>query len=179
MNYPWPQSPSQDNLYIAQGEFAVGNRPETVVSTILGSCVAVCLWDPAARLGGMNHILLPGDADGRLGANNFGASDMERLLNALLKLGAVRERLRAKAFGGASIVAGLSDVGARNARFVRGFLQVEAIPCLAESLGGGRARQVRFWPHSGRVQHRFLNGIEVVPPAPVLTRRGNDVELFD
>jgi chemotaxis protein CheD len=164
--------------FIAQGEFAVGDQPETVIQTILGSCVAVCLRDPVLRLGGMNHILLPDSGGGRLGAASFGASDMERLMNALIKRGALRSRLEAKVFGGAAVVAGLSDIGARNAAFVRSFLAAEGIVILSENLGGDRPRQVRFWPESGRAQHRFVGLAEVNEPLPSKTARGNEVELF-
>jgi chemotaxis protein CheD len=164
--------------FIAQGEFAVGDRPETLITTILGSCVAVCLRDPVIRLGGMNHILLPDSGGGRLGAASFGASDMERLMNALIKRGAVRARLEAKVFGGAAVVAGLSDIGQRNAAFVRAFLAAEGIVTLSENLGGDRPRQVRFWPESGRAQHRFVGLTEVDEPRPAPAARGNEVELF-
>ena len=164
--------------FITQGEFAIGDRPDTMIATILGSCVAVCLRDPVIRLGGMNHILLPDTAGGRIGAASFGASDMERLVNALIKRGAVRERLEAKVFGGAAVVAGLSDIGARNAVFVRAFLAAEGIVTLSENVGGDRARQVRYWPESGRAQHRFVGLAEVNEPRPSVAARGNEVELF-
>ncbi len=167
-----------DQTYIVQGGHAVGARPSDVISTILGSCVAVCLWDAAARVGGMNHILLPDDASGRLGALSFGASDMERLINALLKRGAERRRFQAKMFGGAAIVTGLSDIGCQNADFARGFLKVERIPLVSESVGGRRARQVRFWPASGRAQVRFVGRAEVAEPTRPPAPAANDVELF-
>jgi chemotaxis protein CheD len=163
---------------IAQGEYAIGDRPDLVLSTILGSCVAVCLRDPVLRLGGMNHILLPDAAGGRIGAASFGASDMERLMNALLKRGALRNRLEAKVFGGAAVVSGLSDIGARNAAFVRAFLAAEGIAMLSENTGGDRPRQVRFWPESGRAQHRFVGLTEVDEPRLPPAARGNEVELF-
>ena len=166
------------SVLITQGEFAVCDRPETMISTILGSCVAVCLRDPMLRVGGMNHILLPSTGGGRIGAANFGASDMERLVNALIKRGAVRGRLEAKVFGGAAVVAGLSDIGARNAAFVREFLAAEGIAILSENVGGDRPRQVRYWPESGRAQHRFVGLTEVNEPRPPQAVRGNEVELF-
>jgi chemotaxis protein CheD len=156
----------------------VGDRPDVVISTILGSCVAVCLRDPVLRIGGMNHILLPDAAGGRIGALSFGASDMERLMNALLKRGAMRSRLEAKVFGGAAVVSGLSDIGARNTAFVRAFLAAEGIAMLSESTGGDRPRQVRFWPESGRAQHRFVGLTEVEEPSAPPAARGNEVELF-
>ncbi len=165
-------------VFIAQGEYAVGDEPEMVVSTILGSCVAVCLHDPVQNTGGMNHILLPDSGGGHLGALSFGASDMERLINALIKRGASRDRLEAKVFGGAAVVAGLSDIGARNVAFVRSFLAAEGIRLLSENVGGDRPRQIRFWPHSGRAQHRLvgLTDVDEVRPAP--PPRANGVELF-
>lgn len=169
---------NMDSIVVSQGEYALGNTPSRVISTILGSCVSVCLWDSEARLGGMNHILLPSDAGGGLGALGYGASDMERLMNALLKRGADRRRLVAKAFGGAAVVSGLSDIGARNAAFARDFLRAEGIPCVAESLGGTRARQVRFWPYSGRVQHRFVGEAAVRDEIPARSKPANDVEFF-
>jgi chemotaxis protein CheD len=167
-----------ETIFIAQGEHAIGSVPSLTISTILGSCVAVCLHDPQARIGGMNHILLPDDGGGRLGAVSFGASDMERLMNALLKRGAERSRLQAKVFGGAAIVAGLSDIGARNATFVRSFLSSEGIPTLSENTGGDRARQIRFWPESGRAQHRFVGLTEVNETRPTAPPKPNGVELF-
>jgi chemotaxis protein CheD len=167
-----------DSRLITQGEYAVGERPETMITTILGSCVAVCLRDPLLRLGGMNHILLPDMEGGRLGAASFGASDMERLVNALIKRGALRGRLEAKVFGGAAVVAGLSDIGARNVAFVRSFLAAEGILTLSESVGGTRPRQVRYWPESGRAQHRFVGITDVNEPRAPCAARGNEVELF-
>jgi chemotaxis protein CheD len=175
---PFPPLGRPEMQVIAQGEYAIGDRPETMISTILGSCVAVCLRDPVLRLGGMNHILLPEAAGGRIGSVSFGASDMERLMNALLKRGAIRSRLEAKVFGGAAVVSGLSDIGARNAAFVRGFLAAEGIALLSENTGGDRARQVRFWPESGRAQHRFVGLTEVDEPRAAPPLRGNEVELF-
>ncbi|MCU0855453.1 MAG: chemotaxis protein CheD [Rhodobacteraceae bacterium] len=175
---PLPHVARPASLLITQGEYAVCDRPETMITTILGSCVAVCLRDPVLRMGGMNHILLPNAGGGRIGAASFGASDMERLVNALIKRGAIRQRLEAKVFGGAAVVTGLSDIGARNAAFVRSFLAAEGIVTLSENLGGDRPRQVRFWPESGRAQHRFVGLTEVNEPRVPQPARGNGVELF-
>ena len=175
---PDPSATRPRSVLITQGEFAVCDRPETMISTILGSCVAVCLRDPVARVGGMNHILLPHAGAGRIGAVSFGASDMERLMNALIKRGALRQRLEAKVFGGAAVVPGLSDIGARNAAFVRSFLAAEGITTVSENVGGDRPRQVRYWPESGRAQHRFVGMTEVNEPSVPKAARGNEVELF-
>lgn len=164
-------------LHIVQGQFAVGRHPDVVIGTILGSCVAACLWDPEAQVGGMNHIVLPQGA-GRWGPiDSHGASEMERFINALMHEGAARQRLRAKIFGGASMIAGLPDIGSRNVAFLTKFLDSEGIPIAGSSLGGNQARMIRFWPSSGRARQRLVDRVEEpVPAAP--GSAGNGVELF-
>ncbi len=164
--------------YIAQGEQAIGHEPDDVITTILGSCVAVCLRDPVIGIGGMNHILVPSVVMSDLGARGAGACAMETLINTLLKKGAQKTRLEAKVFGGASIIAGLSDVGLRNSEFVFEYLQVEGISCLSQSVGGTMARQVRFWPHSGRVKQRFVRNEDAPIVKPETVQPTNDLELL-
>jgi chemotaxis protein CheD len=163
---------------ITQGEHRALANADAVISTLLGSCVACCLWDETAGVGGMNHMLLA-SSTGRNGICDLaGVNAMELLINDLLKLGAMRHRLKAKAFGGAQMVSGLSDIGPRNARFVLGFLEQEGIPCLSSSLGGQDALHVLFTPATGAVRlRRQTTGIpEVI--VPVTAPAGNDLELF-
>lgn len=130
-----------------------------VLSTLLGSCVAVCLYDPIRRLIGMNHFLLARrrqTVDGSLlvsEAGRYGIHAMELLINAMLKQGAERRRLRAKAFGGGNVLGrecGKGEdffcIGALNVRFVREFLSNEGIPVVAADLGGNIGRQIHFSP---------------------------------
>jgi chemotaxis protein CheD len=148
-----PPDPARDRtVTVLQGDLHVSSDPTEVLSTILGSCVAVCLWDPMARVGGMNHFLLPGDNDRCANTIKYGTHAMELLINALMRKGAVRGRLQAKLFGGAQMVSQFRTIGASNIRFARAFLQTEGIPCLSESLGGTTARRVRFWPTTGQAQ---------------------------
>lgn len=169
---------TETKIYIAQGEQAVSGDPATVISTILGSCVSVCLWDSHAGVGGMNHILVPDGSMSDVSARGVGATAMETLINALMKREATRDHLVAKVFGGASVVAGLSDIGARNSVFVFDYLENERIPCLSRSVGGTQARQVRFWPASGRVQQRFVRATEAPKETVVVAVKANDLELF-
>jgi chemotaxis protein CheD len=164
--------------HVIQGEYAVSARPQMVLTTVLGSCVAACLYDPLRQIGGMNHFLLPdnGGAADR-GDMRFAAASMEQLINALLRRGAGRPHLRAKLFGGARILPGLPDIGHRNATAAMEFLSAEHIPCLSHSLGGGLARRVRFWPVGGRAQERLLGrgfADPAVPPPP----QAGKMELF-
>ena len=101
------------------------SEPDVVLSTILGSCVAACMRDPVAGVGGMNHFLLPGSAEALSSggdATRYGVHLMELLINGLLKKGARRDRLEAKIFGGAKTIARFSNVGEQNAVFARQFL---------------------------------------------------------
>lgn len=142
--------------HVVQGEYAVAAGPGVVMTTILGSCVAACMRDPVAGVGGMNHFLLPGDADSPVDSMKYGLNSMELLINALQKMGAQRRRLEAKLFGGANVVHNLSDIGKKNAAFAIEFLQAEGIACVGQSLGGDRARRVRYWPHTGRAAQILL-----------------------
>jgi len=132
------------------------SRGEIGFTTVLGSCVAACIWDELRGIGGMNHFLLPegGDIDpthsGWAKAARYGDHAMELLINQVLELGARRENLAAKVFGGGAVIASVSSlVGERNADFVRRYLDVENIPILAEDLGGTHPRQIYFFPASG------------------------------
>ena len=162
-------------VYISQGEQAVGAAPEDLITTVLGSCVSLCLWDPVNRVGGMNHMLLP-DAETPHENLSAGAVDIERLINAILRRGGSRPTLRAKVFGGGSMLSGMTDIGSRNATFVLNFLRHEDIACDAESTGGDCARQLKFWPESGAAKQRLVRNAPIMhKPVQAAT---NDVELF-
>lgn len=167
---------------IIQGEYKVSEDRDVVITTLLGSCVAACMFDPAARVGGMNHFLLPGDEGSSGLSSRYSVHLMELLVNGLLKKGAARERLQAKLFGGARTIQGLGDIGETNARFARQFLAREGIAFTGGSLGGDAGRRLQFWPASGRARQAFMNRGEDMPPAvikppPVAADHG-DVELF-
>lgn len=172
---------SGSRLVITQGEYCASADPEATISTLLGSCVACCLWDPVARAGGMNHILLASRSAGgqNTAANLAGINAMELLINDILKLGGMRKRLQAKAFGGAHMVSGLSDIGPENCAFVIDFLEREGIECLSKSLGGDNARLVVFTPSTGAVRVKAQHRAVDVPPAQVAApAAGNGLELF-
>lgn len=170
-------------VHVVQGQYRVSDDPNEVQSTVLGSCVACCLRDPVRGVGGMNHFILPGD-EGGPDSVKYGVNAMELLINGLLQKGASRSRLEAKLFGGANVVQGLSDIGAKNSAFARRFLESEGIRCIGESLGGNRARRVKFWPASGRALQMLLqdpgNAIFRSEQAPktVATTPAGEVDFF-
>jgi chemotaxis protein CheD len=157
--------------HVIQGEYAVTDDQSIVLTAILGSCVACCLHDPLARVGGMNHFLLPGDVSSGDDSLRYGVNSMELLINGLLRRGARRDRLEAKLFGGARVLAGLSDVGSQNAAFARRFLKAEGIPTVAESLGGDQARRVRFSPTTGAARQLLLEKVDQTALAAEAPRR--------
>ena len=145
-------------IHVIQGEFRVSESSDIVLTTVLGSCVAACIRDPVAKIGGLNHFLLPGSEERRsaLEAEQYGVHLMELLLNALLRSGAARHRLEAKIFGGAHLLQGLADIGERNADFAERFLRYESITMLKGSVGGHRGRRIEFWPVNGRTRQCLM-----------------------
>ncbi len=171
-------------IHVVQGQHLVTTDPNVILTTTLGSCVAACLRDPLAGVGGMNHFLLPeGDASHGPDAFRYGAYAMELLLNGLFAQGARRERLSAKLFGGAQLADRLYDVGGQNIAFARRFLRREGIPLDGGSVGGRHARRLQFWPVSGRVrQLTLVRGEEAVFAAEAARTPRPDwgaVELFE
>ena len=128
----------------------------SVISTLLGSCVAACLYDPRRRLIGMNHFMLSNPRYSRelpihaSEAGRYGIHAMELLINDMMAKGTDRSKLRAKIFGGASIIGNQSEVGnffcvgQVNCKFIREYLYAEGIPVDAEDLGGSFGRVIHF-----------------------------------
>jgi chemotaxis protein CheD len=145
-------------VHVVQGEHYVTDEPEVVLTTILGSCVAACLRDPVAGVGGMNHFLLPGGDRRDSGPESvrYGVHAMELLVNAMLARGARRETMEAKLFGGARLIKGLTDVGALNADFSEDFVRREGMKLAGGSLRGESGRRIQFWPVSGRARQVLL-----------------------
>ena len=178
---------TERRVHVIQGEFQVTSDPNVVLTTILGSCVAACVRDPLAQVGGMNHFLLPGVDTGGRGepdAMRYGVYSMELLLNALYRYGAKRERLEVKLFGGARMIDGLTDVGNQNATFAERFLRSEGIQVLGGSLRGEHGRRLQYWPVSGRVRQMAVASDKSVfeterrQPKPAAPAQSGAVELF-
>lgn len=173
------------HVQIMQGDSYVTDHAEEVLTTILGSCIAACIRDPALGIGGMNHFLLPEGTGGDRDAQRFGVNAMEILINGILARGGARERLQAKLFGGANVIAALSSVGSRNAAFAKRFLENEGIAVVGGSVGGTSPRRIQFWPVSGRARQLAVRADEraLVNDELSVARRqtpaaSDDVELF-
>jgi chemotaxis protein CheD len=148
---------------ILPGEYYVTTRDMALV-TVLGSCVAACVFDRAGGIGGMNHFMLPdGKYDGMdilSPSGRYGAYAMEKMINELLKMGAKRGNLEAKVFGGGNVLRGftVSTTGQGNAAFVLDYLRTENIRVVAQDLLDIYPRKVYYFPRSGRVLVKQLRG---------------------
>ena len=176
------------------GEYFV-SEDDIVLSTVLGSCIAACMWDRNARVGGMNHFMLPGDparagtdADPIGLAGRYGVFAMEQLINELIKRGARKSNLEAKLFGGGAVLRNFTalNVGERNAEFVLNFLRTEGIRIASQDLLDVFARRVAFFPTSGRALCRKLPQADAAVVSAEQkynaqlnsNKVGGDVELF-
>ena len=173
----------RENLVnVIQGDYVISEDSDAILTTVLGSCIAVCLYDTVRGIGGTNHFLLP-NREGEGGDNvRYGAYAMELLINGLLKKGAERSRLEAKFFGGGNMIGNMRNIGGSNAEFAKQFLADEGIVCRAESTGGTQARRIRFWPTTGNVKQLLVasDAVQDNPPKPIdrPKRTTQDITLF-
>lgn len=176
-----------DAVKVLPGEYFVHDE-DLPILTVLGSCIAACLWDRHARVGGMNHFMLPDGADTH---GRYGSFAMELLINELLKRGAARASLEAKVFGGGQVMGNFTtlNVGERNTRFVLDYLQTERIPVVSKDVLDVHPRKVCFFPSSGKALVKRLATTQVdtliaqeraaarQPPAATVPKAGT-VDLF-
>ena len=149
-------------VYLPPGLLYAAATPGAV-TTVLGSCVAVCLFDPAQRAGGINHFLLPyWNGDG-LASPKYANIALPKLLERMLELGCRRQNMRAKLFGGGAVfqqIGGLFGVGERNIQFAEQFLADAGIPVVARDVGEGFTRKLIYRVHTGEALVRRLRAQE-------------------
>ena len=177
---------------ILPGEYFATDK-NMVLVTVLGSCVTACLRDPRAGVGGMNHFMLPRSEQDPANpismSARYGTFAMEILINQLLKMGARRENMEAKVFGGGNVLRGftVNSIGEANANFVTEYLHNERIKIVAEDLLGVNPRKLYFFPLTGRVlvkKIKELHNHTIVERESEYNLRlrnvvvGGDVEIF-
>jgi len=153
-------SAKSDVFYVEPGQLLVSTEPCTL-RTILGSCVSVCLHDPELRMGGMNHFMLPRALSPDEQSFRHGDRALASLVSRLERLGSERRRLSASVFGGARVLAGMSDVmhlGRRNAEYALDWLAEAGIPVVTSELLGNHGRRLDFNVDSGATSIRMLGG---------------------
>ena len=152
-----PDTGGRPHAYLHAGQIAVAREPTAIV-TVLGSCVAVCLWDPGSRVGGVNHFLLPHHVE-RERSPRFGNVAVPQLVEAMVRAGASRARLVAKVFGGASVLGSLPHarrLGHENAALALHLLDEARIPVLDRDVGGERGRKLVFVSDEGTAWVKLL-----------------------
>ena len=145
---------------ILPGEFYV-TRDDEIIVTVLGSCVSACMRDPVAKVGGMNHFMLPSgedpvadesEAQTMCAFSRYGTFAMERLVEAILSNGGKRKNIEAKIFGGGSVLNMSTDVGLQNIKFVKSYIRTQGLKLLAEDVGDVFPRKVYYLPAIGKVR---------------------------
>ena len=166
VNRYWDQGNQVFAAKLLPGEYFVSAAQE-MITTVLGSCIAVCVRDPVLGIGGMNHFMLPmissytGDHNSKLlsVAGRYGNVAMEKLINCILQNGGNRFNLEFKIFGGARVLDIDSDVGNRNIMFITEYLQHENYIVQAHDLGGPHPRKINYFPDTGIVLVKKLKRI--------------------
>lgn len=147
-----PADGGRSRIYLHPGEL-FASAEGAAVSTILGSCVAVCLWDPISKIGGINHYLLPLWTGQGSYSPRFGDIASQELLRKLVALGGRQSRFQAKLFGGACVIEAFRErenhLGAKNVRTAEEFLEREGIPLVSHDVGGCKGRKVIFHTDDG------------------------------
>ena len=156
---------------IGPGEHYVSANGNEIIMTALGSCVAACIRDPIAGVGGVNHFMLPhsdaGAWDTEVASLRYGNFAMPRLIDDILQRGGQIGRLEIKLFGGARLGSDGGEIGRRNVSFVERYLQDASLPWVVAELGGTIARRLIYMPLNGRA---FVLGL----PAQTLLRNGEE-----
>lgn len=165
INRYWDEAYGMHAAKLLPGEFYVTREQETIV-TVLGSCVSACIRDPHARIGGMNHFMLPmSQSGGSWGGEDssvstrYGSQAMERLIGEMEKYGARRERMEVKLTGGGRVLANMTDVGAKNIEFVEQYVRERDLDVKARDLGDIYPRKVYYMPETGRLLVRKLRSL--------------------
>ncbi len=152
---PAGPDPAAAKVYLLPGQFAA-TATSTTITTILGSCVAVCLWDPQLRIGGVNHYMLPYETGRTTGSPRFGDVAIRQLLTRLVALGARPAVLEATIVGGACVMEvfrrGGDHIGLRNAELAERTLAANGIRVVRREVGGNRGRKLIFETATGEAR---------------------------
>jgi chemotaxis protein CheD len=152
---------AQHDAYVVKilpGDHYVSHAVDEVLSTVLGSCISACIYDPKTKRGGMNHFMLPKSDSGAWGGSSagmrFGNFAMEVLINEILTLGRKRTDLEVKIFGGGKIMGDIMGVGDKNIAFINDYVRFENLHVTQKSLGERFARRLFYFPATGAVIER-------------------------
>ncbi len=140
------------NIYVSKEPY--------LINTILGSCVAVCLYDPILQAGGMNHYMLPYWNGEGLASPKHGNIAIEKLLDKMIEFGSSKHHLKAKIFGGGEVLQSNFNhynIGERNIQVAETMLEQLRIPIVSASVGGQKGRKIQFNTYTGTVRQKYVN----------------------
>ena len=135
------------------------SKTPTLVSTILGSCIAVCFWDPTLKIGGINHFMLPFWNGQGLASPKYGNIAIDRLMEKMISMGSNPKSIKAKVFGGGEVIETnikQFHIGDRNIQIAFERLEELKIPVISQSVGGKLGRKIQFNTETGEVKHKFI-----------------------
>ncbi|MCD6566376.1 MAG: chemotaxis protein CheD [Bacteroidales bacterium] len=147
-----------NRYYLHPSSVVVCNRPTEII-TLLGSCVAVCLWDPVKEFGGINHFMLPLWNGQGLASPKYGDIATEKLITKMIKLGSNKQNIEAKLFGGASVLFfenNFFNIGERNIETAKKVLERNRIQVISSSTGGTMGRKILFNTNTGAVRQKYI-----------------------
>jgi len=143
-------------------ELFVSKEPHTII-TILGSCVAICIWDKQLMFGGANHYMLPLWNGNGLATPKYGNIAIGMLLEKMLRSGSDKKNLVTKIFGGAKMLqdhSNIFNIGERNVQVANDICKKEEISIISASTGGVKGRKIYFNTQTGEVYQKYLTGTE-------------------
>jgi len=184
INRYWDKNSGKHVAKILPGEYYVTTNNE-FITTVLGSCVSACIRDTVFGIGGMNHFMLPANKTGDpnawgsdilSSATRYGNFAMEHLINGILTNGGQRKNLEVKVFGGGRIISQMTDVGMNNIKFVREYIDNEALKLVAEDLGDIYPRKVMYDPKTGKVKMKKLRSLH---NDTIITRETSYMKVID
>jgi len=146
------------SIFIFPGNLEVAKKP-TQLKTILGSCVAVCIWDSKLKIGGMNHFMLPLWNGEGLASPKYGNIAIDKLIERMQRYGSSIDNMEVKIFGGGNIIEtknGLYNIGERNIEMAISKVNEYGIKILNSSTGGKRGRKILMDTSNFKILHKFI-----------------------
>ena len=147
-----------NKIFLYPAALHAGNEPTQVI-TILGSCIAVCLWDPVLKIGGINHYMLPLWNGHGLASPRYGNIAIDKLITKMISLGSNKNNLKAKVFGGGEVLKTETsgfNIGTRNIELAENLLREKNIPIISSSTGGKFGRKILFNTETGEVRMKYI-----------------------
>lgn len=143
------------SFFLIPGDLFVTKEPY-LIKTLLGTCVSVCLFDPINMVAGMNHYLLPEKNDAGSNVPKYGTVAIKQLYEKMIGLGAEKQNLIAKIFGGISTESSVYKIGQRNIEMAEQLLYEMRIPIVAKNVGGTKSRKIILNSTNGQVLMKYL-----------------------